>query len=62
MHLNYYKYENNSSDSMIIYEKKIINNERGLNDNIIDKKSFLTDIRSFKTGLELSKEYYGDIN
>ena len=47
---------------MIIYEKKIINNERGLNDNIIDKKSFLTDIRSFKTGLELSKEYYGDIN
>ena len=40
---------------MIIYEKKIINNERGLNDNIINIKiGFSSYNKSFETGLEIS--------
>ena len=48
---------------MIIYEKKIINNWKRINDNIIDKENdFSSDNKSFKTELELSKEYDRNIN
>jgi hypothetical protein len=60
---DYYKYENNSNASMIIYEKKIINNERGLIDNIKDKKNdFSSYNKSFITGLEISKEFDKNYN
>ena len=43
--------------------KKIINNRKGLNDNIINKEHcFSSDNKSFKTGLKLSKEYDRNIN
>ena len=41
---------------MIIYEKKIINNGRRINDNIIDKENdFSSDNKSFKMSWNFQK-------
>ena len=45
---------------MIIYEKKIINNRRRINDNIIDKeKDFSSDNKSFKLIWNFQKNIIG---